>query len=968
MCRYALVTLFLLLTDFCYAQDSTSKWVWIKGDVTIPEYAIYGQRGIPSKNNTPGPRFDGCKWADKNGSLWVFGGQSMDEFQNRLVLNDLWQYDPSSDEWTWISGDSTSYSPPVYGLKGVPANENNPGSLEGAAYWADKDGNFWLYQNNLWKYNPLTHQWAWMNGDSGIANIAPVYITLGLPDIKNTPGTCLNATSWTDKDGNFWIYGNSPLRTRNALWKYDLSVNMWACVKEDSLSIHPAYGSKGVAGPLNTPNPRNNSTSFTDNNGNLWLFGGYIDHGLRWPSGFYNDLWKYNIQSNQWTWVNGDSIIDVASQVGPRGIPSTLNKPGGNTAGNAWVDPSGNFWLQGGSGNFNTPQTLLWKYDPSSNLWTWISSGLSVYGEQGKAALKNYPGARYAGLTWTDPSGNFWLFGGNRNNSYISVGFYFVGDLFNDLWKYDLSTGIWTWMKGGNSGDHSVQYGKKGVPDAANSPGPRGGSGSWIDASDNLWLFGGGSESQNDFWKYSPVSNTWTWMMGDSTSATGTGVFGIQGVPAPGNIPPMRSDGYAWKDNNGNFWMYGGLSAQPSLNSLNDLWKYNPSTGMWAWMNGEKTVDALPVYGTKGQPATANTPGGRFGGAVWTDKSGNFWLFGGNNSYLPGALTKGFLNDLWKYDVASNEWTWVNGEDTGFAIGHYGKKGVASLVNRPGARYNSAYWTSPDGNFWLFGGQVSVMEPTGGLWGAVDLDDIWKYDPKLNEWTWMQGDTTVFVNGVYKPVTPILGQRGKENSMNTPGVVTFTNGGSWTDKNGSFWLFDAGILWRYNRKSNSWSWIDGDTSFNSISSYGAQGIYSANNYLGARSSSLSWTDSKDNFWLYSGVAIEKNIPVNFSDLWRFTPLLTLEAIDSTAGDTTLLTGSIKVFPNPFRNIISVTSSQADSVAFIKAYSISGLLLMQLSTRSLKTDIDMSYYLAGVYVIIAEDKNHKKMGVKKIVKQ
>ncbi len=108
MCRRALVILFLLLTVICNAQDSTSQWIWMKGDVTIPEYAIYGQRGVPSKNNTPGPRFESCKWTDKNGRLWLFGGLSMDQFQNRLALNDLWQYDPSTDEWTWISGDSTN--------------------------------------------------------------------------------------------------------------------------------------------------------------------------------------------------------------------------------------------------------------------------------------------------------------------------------------------------------------------------------------------------------------------------------------------------------------------------------------------------------------------------------------------------------------------------------------------------------------------------------------------------------------------------------------------------------------------------------------------------------------------------------------------------------------------------------------------------------------------------------------------
>src|SRR5271168_3799285 len=55
------------------------------------------------------------------------------------------------------------------------------------------------------------------------------------------------------------------------------------------------------------------------------------------------------------------------------------------------------------------------------NEWTWIggSSTVSapygqpgVYGKLGTPAAGNIPGARDSGATWTDSSGNFWLFGG----------------------------------------------------------------------------------------------------------------------------------------------------------------------------------------------------------------------------------------------------------------------------------------------------------------------------------------------------------------------------------------------------------------------------------------------------------------------------------------------------------------------------------------------------------------------------
>lgn len=46
-------------------------------------------------------------------------------------------------------------------------------------------------------------------------------------------------------------------------------------------------------------------------------------------------------------------------------------------------------------------------------------------------------------------------------------------------------------------------YGTLRVPASANFPGERWGSSSWVDASGNLWLFGGEDIGfENDLWKY----------------------------------------------------------------------------------------------------------------------------------------------------------------------------------------------------------------------------------------------------------------------------------------------------------------------------------------------------------------------------------------------------------------------------------------------------------------------------------
>lgn len=122
-------------------------------------------------------------------------------------------------------------------------------------------------------------------------------------------------------------------------------------------------------------------------------------------------------------------------------------------------------------------------------------------------------------------------------------------------------------------------YGTAGVAAAANVPGAREGSTSWIDGNANLWLFGGlGLDSKgavgdlNDLWEYSPSSGMWTWQRGAATPYA-TGIYGTKGVGAASNAPGARSGSVAWTDASGNLWLFGGAEAS---NYFNDLWKYSP--------------------------------------------------------------------------------------------------------------------------------------------------------------------------------------------------------------------------------------------------------------------------------------------------------------------------------------------------------------------------------------------------------
>ena len=73
--------------------------------------------------------------------------------------------------------------------------------------------------------------------------------------------------------------------------------------------------------------------------------------------------------------------------------------------------------------------------------------------------------------------------------------------------------------------------------------------------------------------------------------------------------------------------------------------------------------------------------------------------------------------------------------------GNYGAITIPSLANNPPARFeNNGSWTDNNDNLWLFGG--------GGVNGNY-FSDMWKYNPQINEWAWMEGPSSVNHPAVY---------------------------------------------------------------------------------------------------------------------------------------------------------------------------------------------------------------------------
>jgi len=249
--------------------------------------------------------------------------------------------------------------------------------------------------------------------------------------------------------------------------------------------------------------------AWTDASGNLWLFGGF-GFDSTGTHNLLNDLWKFD--GTNWTWVSGSNVIYQNGVYGTKGTASPSNVPGARIQAVSWIDRSGDLWLSGGNGNDSTGNQAnlsdLWKFDGTN--WTWVSgsdvvSQPGVYGTNGTASPSNIPGARNSAVSWTDTSGNLWLFGGFGNDSAGTI------SLLNDLWEFDGTN--WTWVSGSELGGGAGTYGTLGIGSASNLATSRVGAVSWIDTKDNLWLFGGlgkdpaGTNSTvnlNDLWRFTP--------------------------------------------------------------------------------------------------------------------------------------------------------------------------------------------------------------------------------------------------------------------------------------------------------------------------------------------------------------------------------------------------------------------------------------------------------------------------------
>lgn len=340
------------------------------------------------------------------------------------------------------------------------------------------------------------------------------------------------------------------------------------------------------------------------------------------------------------------------------------------------------------------------------------------------------PGGRTQPATWRDSAGNLWMFGGRNGASCCN---------YSDLWKFDINAKTWSLVWGSTA---------EAVESSASGPGGRYETATWIDASDNLWIYGGsgngfGSHNSNlgELWRYDIASNTWSLLYGS---------LAYEYRDNSTSDPGYRTGAATWITSDGSLWLFGGFDEYNY--KLSDLMKYNPATNTWSLVSG---VSACCTNNS------SSAPGARANAVSWSDSSDNLWLFGGRG--YDSAGWDGALNDLWKFNTSTNTWTHISGDLT---------RHTPTSNTHPGARYNAQSWQSPDGKLWLYGGEGTE---SGGL--SDNLGDLWKYDPAANLWTLVWGVTA------NAPGT----DNAAPNARN--------RGGAWVDQSGNLWLFGG---WGYS--------------------------------------------------------------------------------------------------------------------------------------------------------------------------
>lgn len=470
-----LVFIFCLLTlpHFINGQTTSGSWTWVSGDSFRDRsniYSIRGSKGIGSPTNkiSGSKSFTSFCWKDAEDKVWLLG-PSLNPSTGFFDSLEVWSYNSGSNQWTWEAG---------YDIK-IPVDGSAPLSMKNQLYivlnddafsnrygsWEDNIGNLWFITKcyNASSLHNLIVKFDIKTLRLEIVSFNPVnspsYGTLHQASSTNWPKvTEYPAGIWVH-NSKVYIFGGSSLSQSlsslnypNELWDYNMSTNQWTWHGGDSLGSYYDFGIKSVSSASNRPLGRlNNPTRWTKGD-HLYLFGG----ARQSPNGkfdtIYNDIWKYNVNTQLWTWVNGDSVPNSEGSYPTK----TCNTTDGHSPPKSCFGGSlsngicnNSFWYYSGiegqvyeekQSDQRHIRSDLWLYNPDLNQWKWIdglrSDSSYNYGQKNVTTNSNRPPSRFYPLMWADNQDRLHILGG-RATKIWDTDYQLLLYAGNDLWRYD---------------------------------------------------------------------------------------------------------------------------------------------------------------------------------------------------------------------------------------------------------------------------------------------------------------------------------------------------------------------------------------------------------------------------------------------------------------------------------------------------------------------------------------------------
>lgn len=416
----SLVIIIILLVPCLINGQTPGEWTWMNGS-SINGNPVYGTQGVPAPGNTPGTCYEGRAWVDLNGNFWLYGGTT-----NGMVTNDLWRFNPTTNEWAWMKGSANpvmfSQSSTIAGAQGVPHPANNPATTGTgqSASWLDQSGDLWLLvwedvfvgMGTLWRYEMASNMWVWEHG-----NIPANYGIQGVPSALNFPGLMAESpVTWVDDQGDLWLF---DAYNSGVMWKYNIASNMWTWMS-GAVGGAAVYGAQGIADADNQPGGGMAYTHWKRDDGTFYLYFGctqFITPGMTWE----NIMWKFDPTVNQWAWVAGSTTANLPSTFSDQCTFSVDNLPGNSIEQTAcWKDECDHFFA------YHATEGYLWCFDPVLNQFALIDGDLTpsnpVFGTQGVSAPNVDPGLPFGCPSWVDQNGDLWMLGSIDYTTLIGTG------------------------------------------------------------------------------------------------------------------------------------------------------------------------------------------------------------------------------------------------------------------------------------------------------------------------------------------------------------------------------------------------------------------------------------------------------------------------------------------------------------------------------------------------------------------